>query len=189
VSDKPEISESEAVILCVQDVWMAIGLRWSAIRRELAAFPFPPGTLDGGRAPFELMLAAMGLQIQSAESLLSTGQARRVRDLLLTHFVSEHGRGALSVLEAHDDAWREALAGGHGAALGPAQVMAERLGCAPTDEAGPSGAGRAPGSPVLRGLAGVLERYGTPDWWQRLLASSRLVPDADMPDADASSAF
>jgi hypothetical protein len=179
MSGKPEITESEAVLLCVQDVWMAIGIRWSTIRRELEAYSFPPGTLDGARTPFELMLAAMGLQIRSAESLLAAGQARRVRDLLLAHFVSEHGRGALSVLEAHDAAWRESLAVGQDATHGPAQVVAERLGCAPTDEAGPSGAAHAPSSPVLLGIAGVLERYGTPDWWQRLLESSRLVPDAD----------
>jgi hypothetical protein len=183
MSGKPEITESEAVLLCVQDVWMAIGIRWSAIRRELEAYSFPPGTLDGGRAPFELMLAAMGLQIRSAESLLSTGPARRVRDLLLAHFVSEHGRGALSVLEAHDAAWRESQAGGQSATLGPALVMAKRLGYAPTDMAGPSGAASAPGSPVLLGIAGILERYGTPDWWRRLLESSRLVPDADAPPA------
>lgn len=173
--ETPEITESEAVILCVQDVWMAIGLGWSAIRRELASYPFPPGTLDDGRAPFELMLAAMGLQIESAERLLTAAQARRVRALLLAHFVSEHGRGALTVLEAHDAAWRETLAAGQGAALGPAVVMAERLGCPPTDEIGQSGAG----NPLLQGIAAILERYGTPDWWQRLLASSRLVPDAD----------
>jgi hypothetical protein len=179
MSVKPEVKESEAVVLCVQDVWMSIGLRWSAIRQELDAdslvsgTPSPPIALDDGRAPYELTLAAVSLQIRSIESLLPAGQAQRVRGLLLAHFVSAQGRGAISVLEAHDAAWREALARGHDPALGPALVMAQRLGYAPSDEVGPGSA-----SPILERISAVLRRYGARDWWQRLVASSRLISDA-----------
>lgn len=173
--EKPEVRESEALILCVQEVWLSIGLRWSGIRRELEACPLPPGALEGAQAPYELMLGAMGLQIQSLEELLPAEQANRVRSLLLTHFASEQGRGAVSLVESHEAAWRDALARRQAASLGPALLIARRLGYATPSERHPDFAT----DPVLQGLSQALDRYGDPDWWRRLLMTARLVPDEE----------
>ena len=176
--EKPEVREGEALILCVQEVWLSIGLRWSGIRRELEALPLPPGALAGAQAPYELMLAAMGLQIHSLEDLLPVDQAGRVRDLLLAHLASEQGRGAVSLIESYEAAWRDALARRQAASLGPALLIARRLGYATPSERHPDFAT----DPVLQGLSQVLEHYGDPDWWRRLLMTARLVPDEKAPD-------
>jgi hypothetical protein len=170
---KSKISELDAASQFVLTMLSGVEQGWQAITTEFAPLiGSKAAKLNNPWAQHEFMLAVISSQLQALPNLFPPDQARRMRAHALAMLTTpELGSEPCEMIQAYEQAWKNALHNSEAPFGAMASILYDRLRLVASVEIG----GERFKSPLLLMAMGMAVTSFKVGWWKNLQSSYRVV--------------